>query len=262
MYWVEMLFQTEFFSNPVLNKILKPILSQRTPRIHHFPELSDDVIAHNKKVPGTVGLKTQLELFRIFYLVKGLDKASRFAELVKDVDNCHDCGLCEGAKNRVNGEGDMDSRVVFLGEAPGRREDDSGRPFVGSAGKLLDNLLAGAGINRARIFISNVVRCRPPGNRRPKRSEVEACSHFIERLLEIIAPYVITPMGNSAIKFLFERYGLGEAVIGDVHGKPIKVEMPWGRVLVFPLYHPAAAIYNRKLLEVLEADMKTLVALL
>jgi len=191
-----------------------------------------------------------------------LDKVRLFAELVEDVANCHGCGLCDGAKNRVNGEGDLDSRVVFLGEAPGRREDESGRPFVGSAGKLLDRLLAGAGLSRDKVFISNVVRCRPPGNRRPKWSEVEACSWHIERVLGIIAPRVVAPMGNSAVEFLFERYRLGEAVIGDVHGKPVEIEMPWGRVIVFPLYHPAAAIYNRKLLEELEADMRMLAALL
>lgn len=185
-----------------------------------------------------------------------------FAELVADVADCSGCGLCEGVKNRVNGEGDLDSRVVFVGEAPGRREDESGRPFVGSAGKLLDRLLSGAGLSRNKVFISNIVRCRPPGNRRPRRSEVEACSCHIERLLGIVAPRVVAPMGNSALEFLFERYGLGDAVIGDVHGRPFEVKAPWGGVVVFPLYHPAAAIYNRKLLGELEADMKTLAALL
>lgn len=195
-------------------------------------------------------------------LVTDLDKVKMFSELVADVADCRGCGLCDGAKNRVNGEGDLDSRIVFVGEAPGRKEDESGRPFVGSAGKLLDRLLAGAGLGRDRVFISNIVRCRPPGNRKPKQSEVEACSCHIERLLVIIAPHVVAPMGNSAVEFLFERYGLGEATIGDVHGKPREVEMSWGKVIVFPLYHPAAAIYNRKLLGELDADMRALAALL
>lgn len=209
------------------------------------------------------GVKTPIRAYFVCSrLVKSLDKARLFAELVEDVADCHDCGLCKGAKNRVNGEGDLNSRVVFVGEAPGRKEDESGRPFVGSAGKLLDRLLAGAGLSRNGVFISNVVRCRPPDNRRPKRYEVEACSRHIERLLGIIAPSVVAPMGNSAVEFLFERYRLGEAVIGNVHGKPVEVAMPWGRVIVFPLYHPAAAIYNRKLLGEQEADMKSLAALL
>ncbi len=191
-----------------------------------------------------------------------MDKLRLFEELVADVAVCEACGLCEGAKNRVNGEGDLGSRVVFVGEAPGRREDESGRPFVGSAGKLLDRLLAGAGLSRGRVFISNVVRCRPPGNRRPKRSEVEACSGHLERLLGIIEPGVIAPMGNSSLEYFFCKYGLGDAVIGDVHGKPGRARAPWGEVVVFPLYHPAAAIYNGELLKELEADMKALAALL
>ena len=190
------------------------------------------------------------------------DKARLFGELVADVATCRRCGLCEGAKNRVNGEGNLDSRVVFVGEAPGRREDESGRPFVGSAGKLLDRLLAEAGLSRRSVFISNVVRCRPPGNRKPKGAEVEACSGHLERLLGIIEPRVIAPMGNSAVEYVFARYGLGEAVIGGVHGKPLRAEASWDGVTVFPLYHPAAAIYNRGLLDELEADMAALAGLL
>jgi DNA polymerase len=191
-----------------------------------------------------------------------LDKRELFAGLVADVANCRACGLCEGAKNRVNGEGDLDSHVVFVGEAPGRREDESGRPFVGSAGKLLNRLLAGAGLSREGVFISNVVRCRPPENRKPKGSEVEACSGHLDRLLGIIEPRVVAPMGNSAVEYIFAKYGLGEAVIGDVHGKPQRVKAQWREIVIYPLYHPAAAIYNRKLLGELEEDMKNLAALL
>jgi uracil-DNA glycosylase len=195
-------------------------------------------------------------------VVSTLDKVRLFGELVADVTACHACGLCGGARNRVNGEGNLDSRVVFVGEAPGRKEDESGRPFVGSAGKLLNRLLAGAGLSREGVFISNVVRCRPPENRRPKGSEVEACSGHLDRLLGIIAPRVVAPMGNSAVDYIFDKYGLREAVIGDVHGKTQEVKTPWGSVVVYPLYHPAAAIYNRKLLGELEEDMKGLAALL
>jgi DNA polymerase len=160
------------------------------------------------------------------------------------------------------GEGDLDSRVVFVGEAPGRREDETGHPFVGSAGKLLDRLLAWANLRRGGVFITNVVRCRPPRNRRPKREEVEACSRHLERLLEIIRPEVIAPMGNSAIEHIFESFGIEKSVIGDTHGKLYRVEAPWGNVVLYPLYHPAAAIYNRKLLGELEKDMVGLSKLL
>ena len=189
-------------------------------------------------------------------------KKAWFEELTREVESCRACSLCAGAKNRVMGEGNLDSRVVFVGEAPGRREDETGRPFVGSAGKLLDQLLARANLKRDRVFITNVVRCRPPGNRRPKREEVEACSGHLEKLLKIIEPKVIAPMGNSAIEHVFERFGVERSVIGDAHGKPIKVEAPWGEVILFPLYHPAAAIYNRRLLNELEKDMGVLSRLL
>ena len=189
-------------------------------------------------------------------------KMTQFEELTREVESCRACGLCEGAKNRVMGEGDLNSRVVFIGEAPGRREDETGRPFVGSAGKLLDRLLAGANLSRGGVFITNVVRCRPPGNRRPRREEVEACSGHLEKLLEIIRPDIIAPMGNSAIEHVFERFGVEKSVISAVHGKAYRVETPWGRVVVYPLYHPAAAIYNRELLNGLETDMAGLAKLL
>jgi DNA polymerase len=160
------------------------------------------------------------------------------------------------------GEGALDSRVVFVGEAPGRREDDTGRPFVGSAGKRLDRLLTKAGLNRFDVFITNVVRCRPPGNRRPKKGEVEACSGHLKKLLEIIQPDVIVPMGNSAIEHIFEMFGIEDGVIGDVHGKAYRVKAAWGGITLYPLYHPAATIYNRNLLSELEMDMEGLATLL
>jgi uracil-DNA glycosylase family 4 len=188
-------------------------------------------------------------------------KLRLFEGLSAEVGACKACDLCKGSRNRVMGEGNLNSCVVFVGEAPGRREDETGRPFVGSAGKLLNRLISGTGLNRDEVFISNVVRCRPLGNRRPKRDEVEACSGHLEKLLGIIEPRVIAPMGNSAIEYLFERFKLGVAVIGAVHGKPQEVDAPWGRVVVFPLYHPAAAIYNRGLLRELEVDMSVLAQL-
>jgi DNA polymerase len=156
------------------------------------------------------------------------------------------------------GEGNLDSHLVFLGEAPGRREDETGRPFVGSAGKLLDQLLAGVNLSRCGVFITNVVRCRPPRNRKPRKEEITACSTHIEGLLEIIKPEIIAPMGNSALEHVFERFGIEKSQIGSAHGKAYKVETSWGKVIVYPLYHPAAAIYNRRLLGDLKKDMAAL----
>ncbi len=189
-------------------------------------------------------------------------KEEKLRWLMAELDKCDSCPLCSGAKHKVLGEGNLDSPIVLVGEAPGRKEDETGRPFVGSAGKLLTGLLTGVGLSRKEVFISNVVRCRPPGNRRPRREEVEACSDHLETLLEIIKPRVIAPMGNSSIEYFFEKYGLGKAVIGDVHGKPRRVAEKWGEIVLFPLYHPAAAIYNRRLLKELEGDVAFLAKLL
>ncbi len=175
---------------------------------------------------------------------------------------CERCRLHEGRLNSVPGEGDLFSSVVLVGEAPGRKEDESGRPFVGSAGKLLDAALEHVGLTRPRIYITNVVKCRPPGNRRPRSDEVATCTGYLDEQLAIMAPRVVAPMGNSALRHVFNRFGLGRAVIGEVHGKPHPLDFDWGEGVVFPLYHPAAILYNRSLEADLHADLEALVALL
>jgi DNA polymerase len=187
-----------------------------------------------------------------------MSKQQRMDRLRLEIEACTRCSLCAGAKHKVPGEGNLDASIMLVGEAPGRREDEHGRPFVGSAGKLLDKLLAQAGLSRSYIFIGNVVKCRPPGNRRPKREEAEACAPHLAGQMETIAPKVVAPMGNSAVEHIFKAFKLPEAVIGDVHGRAFNVDAPWGKATVFPLYHPAAAIYNRKLLSELEEDMRGL----
>jgi uracil-DNA glycosylase family 4 len=178
--------------------------------------------------------------------------------LREEVMGCGWCGLCQGASRKVMGEGDLDAAVVLVGEAPGRKEDELGRPFVGSAGKLLDRMLEDAGLTREGVYITNVVNCRPPNNRKPKGAEVEACSGHLERILGIIRPRVVAPMGNSAIEYFFKKFDLKKIKIGDAHGKPVRVRFPWGDAVLFPLYHPAAAIYNRRLLGELEDDVARL----
>jgi len=175
---------------------------------------------------------------------------------------CVRCGLWESRTNAVVGSGSLDTGIVLVGEAPGRTEDERGLPFVGRAGKMLDEALGKAGLSRDDLFIMNLVKCRPPNNRRPKRSEIGSCEPHLVEQLEIIEPRVIAPMGNSPLGYFLHRYGLGRAVIGDVHGEAFLVDERWGRVTVFPLYHPAAAIYNRGLTEVLEDDMKRLAGLM
>src|SRR3954447_21422657 len=175
----------------------------------------------------------------------------RLSELHEDIRTHRGCGLalCAGALNLVPGEGPADARVMVVGEAPGRFEDESGRPFVGRAGALLDELLAAAGLARERVYITNVVKARPPGNRDPTRAEVEHWMPVLEQQLAIVGPELVVPLGRHALA----HFAPG-ARIGEAHGRAITER---GREL-FPLYHPAAALRSAKLRETLFADARAL----
>ena len=192
----------------------------------------------------------------------GESKLKRMERVHQDVMGCRRCSLCSEARNPVIGEGNVDSKVVFIGEAPGRKEDELGRPFVGAAGQLLNKLLNSIGLKREDVYIGNVVKCRPPDNRRPTLKELEACTTHIEDQLEIIRPRVIVAMGSSAITYFWSRYNLKQSGIGELHGKYLEVTMPWGQVILFASYHPAAALYNAELEGVLEKDFQALADLL
>lgn len=191
-----------------------------------------------------------------------VSKEERMEKVVRDVASCRRCRLCESRKNQVPGKGDPDSPVVFVGEAPGSKEDEQGEPFVGSAGKRLDTLLEHIGLQRGDVYITNVLKCRPPKNRRPKSSEIRECAPHLEEQLGIIEPRIIAPMGNSAIGYIMRRYGLKRESIGKVHGRALRAEASWGRIKILPFYHPAAALYNQKLYKMLEEDFETLKGLL
>lgn len=162
------------------------------------------------------------------------------------------CGFepCETCTQLVPGEGPADARVMIVGEAPGAREDQQGRPFVGSAGKLLDGVLAEAGLDRADVFITNIVKARPPNNRDPKQPEVDHHWPWLEAQLAVIRPQLVVPLGRLALR----RFDT-DAKIGTVHGTAI--ESGDGKRL-FPLYHPAAALHNPSLRDVLIADARAL----
>jgi uracil-DNA glycosylase family 4 len=161
------------------------------------------------------------------------------------------CGFepCTTASRMVPGEGDPSAAVMFVGEAPGAREDELGRPFVGRAGKLLGELLVEAGLVREDVWITNVVKARPPSNRDPKAPEVAHCMPWLERELELIRPRLVVPLGRHALKHFAPV-----ARIGEVHGRVIS---EGGREL-FPLYHPAAAMYNQTLRATLFEDARAL----
>ena len=173
--------------------------------------------------------------------------------IAKDVKECQKCELCKTRTNAVPGKGRFDADVMFVGEAPGRNEDNHGEPFVGAAGKRLDMILEDTGINREEVYITNIVKCRPPNNRVPSKKEEEACNGFINQEIEIINPKIICVMGNTAYGTL-----LGGKEITKNHGKIVKKE---GRDF-FVTFHPAATIYNQKLVDELKKDFKKLAQLL
>lgn len=176
-------------------------------------------------------------------------------EVAEQIRSCSACPLYKGRKNAVPGEGSLNAQVMFIGEAPGRREDETGRPFVGAAGKLLDELLNRAGLERTGVFITNVVKCRPPNNRDPREEEVEACSKHTNRIIEIISPKIIVTLGNHSGKYVFEKLaGLEWHGVSRARGRVYSAKVLGIEVRIIPTYHPAAALYNPKLKERLESD--------
>jgi len=167
---------------------------------------------------------------------------------------CTRCRLAQGRTQVVFGAGNPRADLMFVGEAPGFHEDKQGVPFVGQAGKLLDGLLAGVQLRREDVYIANVLKCRPPGNRDPQPDEIEACEPHLFRQIELIEPKVIATLGNFATKLLSGR-PLG---ITRVHGQEQELTIAGRSVLLYPIYHPAAALYTPAMLKVLESDFARL----
>jgi uracil-DNA glycosylase len=182
---------------------------------------------------------------------------TELADYAEATAGCTRCRLAEGRTQVVFGSGSPDAELMFVGEAPGFHEDQQGVPFVGQAGKLLEQLLNGIGLRREDVYIANVLKCRPPGNRDPQPDEIEACESHLFRQIELIAPKVVATLGNFATKLLSGR-PLG---ITRVHGQEQEVTLGSRRVLLYPLYHPAAALYTPAMLKVLESDFARLPAL-
>ncbi|HEU4942684.1 MAG TPA: uracil-DNA glycosylase [Gaiellaceae bacterium] len=168
------------------------------------------------------------------------------------VSACTRCRLAQGRTQVVFGVGDPAADLMFVGEAPGFHEDKQGVPFVGQAGKLLDKLLAGIGLERSQVYIANVLKCRPPGNRDPQPDEIESCEPHLFRQIELIQPRVVATLGNFATKLLSGK----PTGITRVHGQEQAVTLGGNRVLLYPLYHPAAALYTPAMLNVLQEDFR------
>ncbi len=171
-------------------------------------------------------------------------------EIRTSVEACRKCPLADGRTQTVFGTGDPHARVLIIGEAPGKNEDLQGKPFVGAAGKYLSELLAIAGLTRDDVFIANVLKCRPPGNRDPRPEEIEQCADFLRAQTRAIDPEYIVTLGNFATKFILKT----DVGITRLHG----VIQRAGRFKVFPIYHPAAAIYDRSKRDALAQDFAKL----
>jgi DNA polymerase len=170
------------------------------------------------------------------------------------IGECQRCPLAQSRTKIVFGVGDGAARVMLIGEGPGRNEDLQGEPFVGAAGKLLNELLAHAGLVRDEVYIANVVKCRPPGNRDPEPIEVQTCTQFLREQIRLIEPDILVTLGNFATKFVLKT----EVGITRLHGRVQTA----GRFTVLPIFHPAAAIYDRTKYDALVADFATLRRLL
>src|SRR6186997_2656292 len=171
---------------------------------------------------------------------------------------CTRCPLAATRTQVVFGSGDSNAELMFVGEAPGFHEDQQGVPFVGQAGQLLEKLLNGIGLTRADVYIANVLKCRPPGNRDPQPEEIEACESHLFRQIELIEPKLIGTLGNFATKLLSGKpHG-----ITRVHGRPQETTLGGRSVTLYPLYHPAAALYTPAMLRTLEDDFRRIPALL
>jgi|TARA_Y100000590_G_scaffold58455_1_gene61779 DNA polymerase len=181
---------------------------------------------------------------------KVMKEPSSLEIIQQDIKICKKCELCNTRNNAVPGIGDKNADVVFIGEAPGKNEDIHGEPFIGTAGKILDNALENAGLTRNNVYITNIVKCRPPNNRVPNDIEKSMCNNYLEEELQIINPKIICLLGNTSFYSI-----LGGKEISKNHGQIIYKN---NRVY-FITFHPAATIYNQKLLDVFKNDIKKLV---
>ena len=181
------------------------------------------------------------------------ESLTNLADLAEQISGCPKCALAETRVHAVPGAGNPDADIVFIGEGPGFHEDQQGLPFVGAAGKFLDELLASINLRRKDVFICNVIKCRPPNNRDPLPDEIDACAPWLTQQLEVLKPRMIVTLG----RFSMSRYFPG-ATIGRIHGQAKRID----GVLVVPMYHPAAALHQASLRQTIMEDFRKLPGLL
>ncbi|NIM94157.1 MAG: uracil-DNA glycosylase [Anaerolineales bacterium] len=178
-----------------------------------------------------------------------MNPEDELGQIDREIRDCKACRLHSGRKNAVPGEGPSNSDLMFIGEGPGFHENEQGRPFVGAAGRFLEELLASIGYTREQVFIGNVIKCRPPGNRDPQVDEIQTCSQFLDRQIQAINPKVIVTLG----RFSMARY-FPKARISAIHGQAKWIH---GRLIV-AMYHPAAALHQPSLRATIQEDFSRL----
>lgn len=196
--------------------------------------------------------------------VKDTIKSNRLMALLQDVKALDSSPLftsrLENGNHLVFGEGNINADIMFIGEAPGKKEAQSGHPFVGRAGKLLDEMLNSIGLSREEVYITNIVKDRPPKNRVPRADEIKVYKPYLLEEIEIIQPHIIATLGRIPLRVVLKHYNLPHQNlrIGELHGNGIEVKTSKCRKIIFPLYHPAAVFYNRNLLEIIKGDFQRL----
>ena len=189
-----------------------------------------------------------------------MKREEELKKIKEEVVACQKCSLYqERLKNNffpVIGQGNHQAKIMFVGEAPGLNEAKTGKPFCGRAGKVLDELLESVELEREEVYITNILKDRPNNNQDPLVEEIEACSSYLERQIEIIQPEIICPLGRYSMEFLMKKFGLSENIkgISQIHGQSFKS----GEITLIPFYHPAVAVYNPKMKEILKEDFKIL----
>ncbi len=189
-----------------------------------------------------------------------LDIEREYEELVQEIRSCKRCPLHACRRNPVPGEGNLRAEVMLIGEAPGEKEDEQGRPFVGAAGNLLTKLLSELGVRREDVYITNVLKCRPPNNRDPEPEEIAACLPFLVRQIRIIRPKLIICLGRHSAREILKLAGYRESEVSQIsriRGRVYEVVLPGDvKTVVIPTYHPAAALYNPRLRTYLQEDLR------
>jgi len=177
-------------------------------------------------------------------------------KLLEEIKSCKKCSL---HKTRILPTiycGNVKSKILFIGEAPGKNEDETGTPFCGRAGKILGELLEKINLKREDVYVTNILKCRPPKNRDPKEKEIKCCKSFLDKEIELVCPKIICPLGRFSSKYILEKYIGKTFEIGKVHGKVFNVN----GMIIIPMYHPAAAIYDNKKIIILRKDFKKIIS--